>query len=103
MTVEGPDPRSNVVYLPQAYQAHWAEEDLAERDRVTSRGRFAEFACNARQRFRVATLGQAGMATAEYAIATLAAVGFAALLIAILKSNEVRGFLMAIIQNALSF
>lgn len=44
----------------------------------------------------------AGMATAEYAIATLAAVGFAGLLVVILKSEEVRGFLMNIIRTALS-
>lgn len=46
---------------------------------------------------------EAGMATAEYAIATLAAVGFAGLLVVILKSDEVRGFLMNIIRAALSF
>lgn len=43
-----------------------------------------------------------GMATAEYAIATLAAVGFAGLLVVILKSAEVRGFLLNIIRTALS-
>lgn len=46
---------------------------------------------------------EAGMATAEYAIATLAAVGFAALLVAVLGSGEVRGLLMGLIQTALSF
>jgi Protein of unknown function (DUF4244) len=46
---------------------------------------------------------EAGMATAEYAIATLAAVGFAALLVAVLQSGEVRGMLMSIIERALSF
>lgn len=51
---------------------------------------------------RVAT-SEAGMATAEYAIATLAAVGFAALLVAILSSGEVRGMLMSLISSALSF
>ncbi|MCZ2401798.1 DUF4244 domain-containing protein [Paenarthrobacter sp. Z7-10] len=45
---------------------------------------------------------EAGMATAEYAIATLAAVGFAGLLVVILKSDEVRGFLLSIIRSALS-
>lgn len=45
---------------------------------------------------------EAGMATAEYAIATLAAAGFAGLLLAILRSDEVRGFLLEIIQQALS-
>lgn len=46
---------------------------------------------------------EAGMATAEYAIATLAAVGFAALLVAVLASGEVRGMLMGLIQTALTF
>lgn len=46
---------------------------------------------------------EAGMATAEYAIATLAAVAFAALLVAVLGSGEVRGMLMSLIQSALSF
>ena len=46
---------------------------------------------------------EGGMATAEYAIATLAAVGFAGLLVVILKSDEVRGFLLNIIRTALSF
>ena len=46
---------------------------------------------------------EAGLATAEYAIATLAAVGFAALLVAVLSSGEIRGLLMSLITNALSF
>lgn len=45
---------------------------------------------------------QSGMATAEYAIATLAAVAFAALLLTILRSDEVRGLLLGIIRQALS-
>lgn len=45
--------------------------------------------------------GDAGMATAEYAMATLAACGFAGLLIAILRSNEVRGLLLGIVRQAL--
>ncbi|MFT4245781.1 MAG: DUF4244 domain-containing protein [Micrococcaceae bacterium] len=43
-----------------------------------------------------------GMATAEYAIATLAAVAFAGLLLTIMRSGEVRAFLLAIIQKALN-
>ncbi|MCL2594366.1 MAG: DUF4244 domain-containing protein [Promicromonosporaceae bacterium] len=46
--------------------------------------------------------GEAGMATAEYAIATIAAVGLAGLLIVILKSDMVRGLLERIISSALS-
>ena len=41
------------------------------------------------------------MATAEYAIATLAAVGFAGLLLVILRGDEVRGMLTALIRQAL--
>jgi Flp pilus assembly pilin Flp len=43
-----------------------------------------------------------GSATAEYAIATLAAVGFAGLLVVILRSGEVRGMLTDLIHHALS-
>ena len=45
---------------------------------------------------------EAGTATAEYAIATVAAAGFAGLLVAILRSAEVRGLLFGIIRRALS-
>ncbi|MFV0457668.1 MAG: DUF4244 domain-containing protein [Actinomycetales bacterium] len=43
-----------------------------------------------------------GMATAEYAIATLAACGFAGLLLSILGSDEVRSMLLAIVRQALT-
>ncbi|MGV8897550.1 MAG: DUF4244 domain-containing protein [Rhodoglobus sp.] len=43
-----------------------------------------------------------GAATAEYAIATMAAVGFAGLLVVIMRSDEVRGMLTDIIRTALS-
>ncbi|MBO3094321.1 DUF4244 domain-containing protein [Cellulomonas dongxiuzhuiae] len=43
----------------------------------------------------------AGMATAEYAIATLAAVGFAGVLVVVLKGNEVKGLLSGIVRQAL--
>lgn len=43
-----------------------------------------------------------GAATAEYAIATLAAVGFAGLLVVILRSDEVRGLLTDLVRRALS-
>lgn len=43
----------------------------------------------------------AGMATAEYAIATLAAVGFAGLLLVVLKGNEVKSLLSGIVRQAL--
>ncbi|WP_426563882.1 DUF4244 domain-containing protein [Angustibacter sp. McL0619] len=43
-----------------------------------------------------------GMTTAEYAIGTLAACGFAALLVTILRGSAVRSMLLAIIERALS-
>ncbi|MFW0107551.1 DUF4244 domain-containing protein [Rothia sp. P7181] len=46
--------------------------------------------------------GEAGATTAEYGIVMLAAVGFAGLLVAILKSDEVRNLLLGIVQSALS-
>ncbi|MCX6499037.1 MAG: DUF4244 domain-containing protein [Arthrobacter sp.] len=54
-------------------------------------------------RLQIRLLGsEAGMATAEYAIATLAAVGFAGLLVLIMRSEEVRGFLLNLIRTALA-
>jgi len=56
-----------------------------------------------RRKWRTLTrVAEAGMATAEYAIATLAAAGFAGLLYVILRSDQVRGFLVNIINQALS-
>jgi Flp pilus assembly pilin Flp len=43
-----------------------------------------------------------GASTAEYAITVLAACGFAAVLVALLASGEVRELLMGIITSALS-
>lgn len=47
--------------------------------------------------------GEPGAATAEYAIATMAAVGFAGLLVVIMRSEEVRGILTDLVRNALTF
>jgi hypothetical protein len=52
---------------------------------------------------RTRILDETGSATAEYAIATLAAVGFAGLLVVILRSDAVREMLTNLIQHALSF
>lgn len=43
-----------------------------------------------------------GAATAEYAIATMAAVGFAGLLVVILRSDEVRAMLTDLVRQSLS-
>lgn len=44
-----------------------------------------------------------GAATAEYAIATMAAVGFAGLLVAILKGDEVKAILTDMVRRALTY
>jgi hypothetical protein len=44
-----------------------------------------------------------GAATAEYAIATMAAVGFAGLLVIIMRSDEVRQILTDLVRSALTF
>lgn len=43
-----------------------------------------------------------GLATAEYAIVTIAAAGFAGALMAILRGGDVKGMLTSLIQSALS-
>jgi len=43
-----------------------------------------------------------GAATAEYIVATMAAVGFAGLLIVILRGDEVRSILTELVRNALT-
>jgi hypothetical protein len=50
---------------------------------------------------RVRALGEAGMTTAEYAVGTVAAVAFAALLLAVVRSGPVKSALSKIIVAAL--
>ncbi len=45
---------------------------------------------------------EVGAATAEYAIATMAAVGFAGLLVVIMRSDEVKSILFDLVRSALS-
>lgn len=45
---------------------------------------------------------ESGAATAEYAIATMAAVAFAGMLVVIMRSDEVRGILTDLVHRALS-
>lgn len=46
---------------------------------------------------------ETGAATAEYAIATMAAVAFAGLLVVIMRSDEVRTILTDLVRRALTF
>ncbi len=50
---------------------------------------------------RLRACGEAGMTTAEYAIGTLAACTFAALLIAVIRSPAIRSALTGLITTAL--
>lgn len=52
--------------------------------------------------FGVRDADDAGAATAEYAIATMAAVAFAGLLVVIMRSDEVRGILTDLVRRALT-
>lgn len=59
------------------------------------------------ERIRWSRLGRVlsddrGAATAEYAVVIMAAVGFAGLLVVILRGNEVKGILIDLVRNALS-
>jgi hypothetical protein len=47
------------------------------------------------------TLDDAGMATTEYALVTVAAAGFAGVLLVILNSGEARELLLGIVRSAL--
>ena len=59
-------------------------------------------ALGAAERYAPAGDVEEGASTAEYGIVMLAAVGFAGLLVVILKSDEVRSMLLDIVRNALS-
>jgi hypothetical protein len=58
---------------------------------------------NRRNQWRARLAADDGSATAEYAIATMAAVGFAGLLVVILRSDAVRQMLTDLIHRALTF
>ena len=51
---------------------------------------------------RVRLAGEAGMTTAEYAVGTLAAVAFAVVLMAVVRSDAVQSALTSIITTALN-
>ena len=77
----------------QAVDASHAHHD--RRDSARPRGRSLH--CIVRR-----LAGERGAATAEYAVATMAAVGFAGLLVIILRGDEVRGILTDLVRNALT-
>ncbi len=63
--------------------------------------RAAVHACARRAR-RCRRLSEAGMTTAEYAVGTLAACAFAAVLIAVVRSGAVKSALSGLITSALA-
>jgi hypothetical protein len=54
-------------------------------------------------RVRSAVMADDGAATAEYVIATMAAVGLAGLLVVILRGDAVKDILLGLVRSALSF
>jgi Flp pilus assembly pilin Flp len=56
-----------------------------------------------RQKCKSTLQDDSGAATAEYAIATMAAVGFAGLLVVIMRSEEVKEILFDLVRSALTF
>lgn len=74
----------------------------AARHRKSADGSTASGSPALRHRLLRRVAGERGAATAEYAVATMAAVGFAGLLVVILRGDEVRGILMELVRNALT-
>jgi len=68
---------------------------------VASRSNIIRRAITAGRR-RSSVGAERSAATAEYAITIMAAVGFAGLLVVILRSEEVRGILTDVVRSALS-
>lgn len=77
---------------------------------VTARRRMQRLRAKARERLvmidanmrTLAAEPEEGAATAEYAMVLVAATGFAAVLIAMLKSDTVRNLVLAIVKKALN-
>jgi len=75
-----------------------ASRPFAALQRTTVFRRVAALRAHARTRLA----DDRGAATAEYAVATMAAVGFAGLLVVLLRGDEVRGILTDLVRNALT-
>lgn len=67
-----------------------------------TRGRALRLFAPVSRRRSASLLDDTGAATAEYAIATMAAVAFAGLLVVIMKSDEVRSILTDLVRRALT-
>lgn len=84
------------------------EDAMQHKESRTTNARPERRAAAARVRTEGATMlrralaDESGSATAEYAVATMAAVGFAGLLVLILRGDEVRGILTDLVRRALT-
>ena len=77
------------------------KEDSVTRSAAQRTIRTWQIASISRLMHRLRHCGEAGMTTAEYAIGTLAACTFAALLIAVIRSPAIRSALTGLITTAL--
>jgi hypothetical protein len=68
----------------------------------TNGGRIKDCVMNTHTTFLTQNNSDSGAATAEYAIATVAAAGFAGLLALVLKSGPIQTMLTSLISSALS-
>lgn len=109
--------QSSTAGAPRETEASSADQRTPRGRPTTGRGRRPD-ACGppsdhgaasaglagARRRWSTAVAqgSDTGMATAEYAIAMIAAVGFASLLVTVLSSATVRGLLTGLVTSALS-
>jgi hypothetical protein len=76
--------------IPAGVRRDWTGTRNARRDWTRTRGAHLDWR------------NDTGAATAEYAITIMAAVGFAGLLVVILRSEEVRTILTDLVRSALS-
>lgn len=67
-----------------------------------SRTHRARLSAGVRRRLARRTLDDRGSATAEYAVVILAAVAFAGVLVAVMRSGEVQSMLTELVRGALS-
>ena len=116
MSIEVKKPSAKPVVLPAKIQSRAAaEQALMEPDhpmRVAFSGRESRVVKERSSWFRTprlaafrarrALVNESGAATAEYAVATMAAVAFAGVLVVIMRSDEVRGILTDLVRRALT-
>lgn len=87
-----PRRRGRPVHDPSWVHRFWAPRRPSDRNRPE-----AEIG-----RLRLSLAEDRGAVTAEYALVIMAAVAFAGLLVAIMRSGEIRQMLVDLVQNALA-